>query len=259
MARESLRLEAGEDAAGTVASLVADFCARHAVPYDAANAVGLSVDEIVSNIFLHAYRGGPGPMDIALTHDGGELTVVVEDEGPPFDPTRYVPPGLRVPLARRPQGKIGLLFVKHMMDKIVYERSGATNRLRMVKRLKSSHAWSEGVGAKMRIAETRNGDVVVVEPQGRIDSSNARLFTEHLTGLISAGSRRVLVDLRQVIYVSSAGFRSLLIAGKSLEEAQGKLVLCGLSAEIRRLFEISAFDELFVICATQEEGVAKAM
>jgi anti-anti-sigma regulatory factor len=35
-------------------------------------------------------------------------------------------------------------------------------------------------------------------------------------------------------------------------------VLCGLSAEIKRLFEIATFTDLFTICASREDGMAKA-
>src|SRR6266851_7440280 len=110
----------------------------------------------------------------------------------------------------------------------------------------------------MRIIVGQSGEVTVVEPQGQIDSDSAKAFTKRLTDLVEGGSTRILVDLRHVNYISSAGFRSLLVVGRSLDERSGKLVLCSLSTEIRRLFEIGSFDELFVICPTQDEGIAKA-
>src|SRR2546423_1478404 len=111
----------------------------------------------------------------------------------------------------------------------------------------------------MRIIAARAGEVMVVEPQGQIDSDSAKEFTKRLTELVEAGNNRLLIDLRQVSYISSAGFRSLLLVGKLLDERLGKLVLCGLSTEIGRLFEIGSFDQLFVICPTQKEGVTKAV
>jgi anti-anti-sigma factor len=111
----------------------------------------------------------------------------------------------------------------------------------------------------MRIIVGQSGEVTVVEPTGQIDSDSAKTFTRRLTDLVEAGSIRILVDLRQVNYISSAGFRSLLVVGKSLDERGGKLVLCSLSAEIRRLFEIGSFDELFVISTTEDEGLAKVL
>jgi anti-anti-sigma regulatory factor len=39
---------------------------------------------------------------------------------------------------------------------------------------------------------------------------------------------------------------------------QRELVLFGMSAELRRLFEIGAFTELFIVCPTRDEGMLKA-
>jgi len=110
----------------------------------------------------------------------------------------------------------------------------------------------------MEVVETRSGAVVIVEPLGRMDSTTAQPFGDRVVKLIRSGSDHLVIDLGQVLYISSAGFRSLLIAGKLIDELQGKLVLCGVSAEVKRLFEIGCFTDLFDICATRDEGVLKA-
>ncbi len=110
----------------------------------------------------------------------------------------------------------------------------------------------------MEIVEIRRDPLVIVEPRGRIDTMAAEPFGIRLAELLESGSCNMLIDMQHVIYISSAGFRALLIAGKLADERRAKLVLCGLSAEIKRLFEIGAFTELFMICATREDGIAKA-
>jgi anti-anti-sigma factor len=110
----------------------------------------------------------------------------------------------------------------------------------------------------VEIIETNTGGVFVVEPHGRMDSTTATLFGEHVIRLIRSGSHRLVIDLGQVLYISSAGFRSLLIARKLVDEFKGKLVLCGMSAEIRRLFEIGNFMNLFQIYASREEALGQA-
>jgi anti-anti-sigma factor len=57
--------------------------------------------------------------------------------------------------------------------------------------------------------------------------------------------------------MSSAGFRSLLIVGKTVEQTAGQLALCGVIGEVKRLFDIAGFSQLFVICPTRAECVAK--
>jgi len=107
----------------------------------------------------------------------------------------------------------------------------------------------------LKIDHDANG-VAVVAFEGRLDSNSSRDFGEHLLKLIRGGTTRVVIDLARVVYISSAGFRSLLIAGKAIDEAAGKLVLCSLNPEVRRLFDLGAFTDLFVICMSRDEGIA---
>jgi anti-anti-sigma factor len=109
----------------------------------------------------------------------------------------------------------------------------------------------------MEMIEIQKDGVLIVEPRGRIDSVGSKPFGDRLTEAIRSGSHSVLIDLQHILYISSAGFRSLLIARKLADELNGKLVLCGMSSEVRRLFEIGAFTDLFTICTTREEGLSR--
>jgi anti-sigma B factor antagonist len=110
----------------------------------------------------------------------------------------------------------------------------------------------------MEIIEIQRGPVVIMEPRGRIDTSGAKPFGDRFAEMVRAGSRNVLIDMEQIVYISSAGFRALLLARKLVDDSHGKLVLCGISSELRRVFEIGCFLDLFTICATRDEGIARA-
>jgi anti-anti-sigma factor len=110
----------------------------------------------------------------------------------------------------------------------------------------------------MDIVESDIGGILVVEPNGGIDSTNAKLFVAKIMDSFTTRQCNLVIDFRKVKYVSSAGFRSLLIIGKSIEGAQRKLVLCGISSEVRRVFEMGRFDELFTICSTREDAAQQA-
>ena len=110
----------------------------------------------------------------------------------------------------------------------------------------------------MELNESLTDGVTVLEPRGRMDTVSAKPFGDRMVELIGLGHDRIVIDLRHIQYISSAGFRALLIARKQSAEREGKLVLCGLSAEVRRTFELGAFLDLFTICATRDEGLAKA-
>jgi anti-anti-sigma factor len=111
----------------------------------------------------------------------------------------------------------------------------------------------------MDIVETDVGGVLVVEPRGGIDSTNAKAFAAQVMDSFKTRQGNLVIDFQKVKYISSAGFRSLLLIGKSVETAQRKLVLCGMNAEVRRVFEIAMFNELFIICASREDAAQQAM
>jgi anti-sigma B factor antagonist len=109
----------------------------------------------------------------------------------------------------------------------------------------------------MDISEEHSGGVTIVEVKGRIDTISAKTFGDTLANLIKSGRSRIIVDLKNIIYISSAGFRALLLAGRAAEEQQGNIALCNVSSEVRRLFDLARFTDLFPIYSSREEGVAK--
>jgi anti-anti-sigma factor len=111
----------------------------------------------------------------------------------------------------------------------------------------------------MEIVETDVSGVMVIEPIGGIDSTNAKEFAAQVMDRFNAKQSNFVIDFQQVKYVSSAGFRSLLIIGNSIERAKRKLVLCGMGPEVQRVFEIAQFNDLFVICASREDAAQQAM
>jgi anti-sigma B factor antagonist len=113
------------------------------------------------------------------------------------------------------------------------------------------------VGAR-RFSETTENGVVIVGIGGRFDSTCAREIRERLSDVIEKGAVRMLIDLHQVEYISSAGFWSLLVAGRNIKARNGSLVLCGMREDVRRLFDLSGFAEMFRICPTRELGIEAA-
>ena len=102
----------------------------------------------------------------------------------------------------------------------------------------------------------RNDGVLIAKPEGRIDGVNARDFHEALSEAIGTDSNPVLVDLAAINYISSAGLRTFLLIAKKLQERSAQFALCSLSEPIREIFEISGFDKIIAIHASQEEALA---
>jgi anti-sigma B factor antagonist len=118
-------------------------------------------------------------------------------------------------------------------------------------------ARAQQAGGRMKLLEEVTEDITIVEPHGRLDSTTASEFGDRLVSLVQAGRSSLVVDLKNIAYISSAGFRALLIANRAAAGQQGKLALCGVIGEVKRLFDIGGFTDEFVICPTQADGIGK--
>lgn len=99
-------------------------------------AVQLAVDEACSNIIQHAYGGeGEGDIECTCSIDEEGLTVVLRDEGCPFDPDEAPEPDLDADIDERKIGGLGLYFIRQLMDQVGFDFTpDEGNVLTMVKR-----------------------------------------------------------------------------------------------------------------------------
>lgn len=110
----------------------------------------------------------------------------------------------------------------------------------------------------MEMREEQQGGVTTLAVKGHLDSTTAPLFGEKLELIVASPDGRLVVDFGQLEYMSSAGFRMLLVAEKRAGQVGSRLVLCGLSAKVRQLFDLGGFLDLFTIVQSHDDAVAAA-
>ena len=94
-----------------------------------------AVDEWVTNVIVHGYRGVAGPIEIELARDGDELVVRVRDEAPAFDPGTAPAFDPGAPLERRPLGKMGIHLIRELCDRFEYRvPAGGGNEIELAAR-----------------------------------------------------------------------------------------------------------------------------
>ena len=105
------------------------------------------------------------------------------------------------------------------------------------------------------VTTERNDDVLSADVEGRIDGSNVVQFEEAVRTAIEDSDRAVIMDFENLVYISSAGLRAILLTAKSLQNRDAKLLLCSLSDRIREVFEISGFDKILPIHPSKAEAL----
>jgi len=97
--------------------------------------VETAVDEACSNIIEHAYGGEErGDIECTCSETADKLTIILCDQGEPFDPNSVSEPDLSLPLEDRDNHGLGLYFMRKWMDEIHFEqRPGGGNIVKMIK------------------------------------------------------------------------------------------------------------------------------
>ena len=107
----------------------------------------------------------------------------------------------------------------------------------------------------MEMSEGKKGDVLILGLSGKLDATSSKAFEEKILTVIAVGERRLVVDLSQLDYVSSAGLRVFLLAAKRLTSTNGKLVLCSLKEQVREVFDIAGFSSVFSVYGSYDEAL----
>ncbi|HET7715713.1 MAG TPA: STAS domain-containing protein [Bauldia sp.] len=105
-------------------------------------------------------------------------------------------------------------------------------------------------------SEKIRGRVLVLKPEGRLDSNTVNAAETELFSHLEKGETRIVLDFSNLDYISSSGLRLVLMLGKRLSLKEGKLALCGLKPHIREVFEISGFISILTVVGTRQEAEA---
>lgn len=107
-------------------------------PMKVANAFGLMLDELITNVVTHGYgEQGDGQIRVEARVQGTSAEVLLVDQARPFDPLQAPMPDTTLALEDREIGGLGVFFVRKMADEVHYRRTaeaGGSNELRLVKR-----------------------------------------------------------------------------------------------------------------------------
>jgi anti-sigma B factor antagonist len=107
----------------------------------------------------------------------------------------------------------------------------------------------------MEITQTETNGIAVVALRGRLDTNTSVTLEEELLNLAGEKSRRIVIDLSELDFISSSGLRVLLSAGKKSKTVNGGIVLCALDEHVKQVFDVAGFTMLFNMYPSQEEAV----
>lgn len=97
----------------------------------------------------------------------------------------------------------------------------------------------------MTIKQIKENKKLTLAITGRIDTSTAPELSELLKDALT-GVEDLLIDLKGVDYISSAGLRVILLAQKMMNN-QGSLTVANVNNDIMETFELTGFTDILNI------------
>jgi anti-sigma regulatory factor (Ser/Thr protein kinase) len=121
---------------GELNAAFAGFAEAHGLPPAARRSVNVAIDELVANAISYGEKGrDPCSVTVEVELDHERVTVILTDDGPPFDPFGQDAPDTTLSVDERPIGGLGIHLVKQLMDNVSYQRREGHNVVVLVKQL----------------------------------------------------------------------------------------------------------------------------
>jgi anti-sigma regulatory factor (Ser/Thr protein kinase) len=136
--RHGFRMSVGAHPGGVgeVNAAFAGFAEAHALPAAVRRSLNVALDELLANALSHGRTGrDPCSVTVEVELDQERVTVILTDDGTPFDPFGRDAPDTTLSLEERPIGGLGIHLVGQLMDQVSYQRQEGHNVVVLVKQL----------------------------------------------------------------------------------------------------------------------------
>jgi len=109
----------------------------------------------------------------------------------------------------------------------------------------------------MQIKTRQVNDVLVFDMEGRLDHQTAGDTNEAMTRIINDSTNKmILLNLKNLEYVSSAGLSVILLAAKLINSSRGRIKICEANGVVKEVMEMAGFNKLLPMYEREQEGIA---
>ena len=96
---------------------------------------------------------------------------------------------------------------------------------------------------KLTIEKNADSGTLTISLKGRLDTTTAPSLESEFKSSLN-GVTELIIDLKDLVYISSAGLRVLLSAQKVMNK-QGKMLVKNPNDDVKDVFEVTGFIDIF--------------
>jgi anti-sigma B factor antagonist len=162
--------------------------------------------------------------------------------------------------ARRKRG-LGLSMIQRISTDLKFERKGKWNcttltldRNRLNPKPTNGRKTMEGFSVELIPYKAK--DTVILKPKGSVDSTSAPALENRFNEAIRNNQYRIVVDLSETDFISSAGLGLILGTVATLRENGGDMILMKIPKDLSDIFELMSVDDYFETIDSLDELTA---
>lgn len=110
----------------------------------------------------------------------------------------------------------------------------------------------------MQIETSRQKGITVLALNGRMDATTVSIFEAECRARFKDGCVRLVIDMKNLSYISSAGLRGILNMVKLYKTVSGGLYFCNLDLKVKEVFKITGFTNMLPIHETLDAAINDA-
>ncbi len=108
----------------------------------------------------------------------------------------------------------------------------------------------------LTVTSRKLSDITLVKMHGSLASTTAGQGNEEMKKILDAGTKKIVLNLGDLDYMSSAGMRVLLLTSKLLSNDRGEMKICEAKGVVGEALTTSGFNSMIQLYNTEEEAIA---
>jgi anti-anti-sigma factor len=98
----------------------------------------------------------------------------------------------------------------------------------------------------MTVNETRSGDMITLHVEGRVDTNTSPDLQDRILKAFQKGNQ-LIMDFKEMEYISSAGLRALLLGHKTALSKGGSMKIINANDDVLEIFDDTGFTDIFMV------------
>lgn len=111
--------------------------------------------------------------------------------------------------------------------------------------------------AEFNTSIQEQGDISIIKLKGFLDAHTAPVLENNFNDLINKNKFKIVVDFKDLAYISSAGLGVFMAYIEKVRENNGDIKLAAMNDKVYNIFDLLGFPLLYEIFKTVEEALKK--